>query len=209
MTKPLFSRPTLGLATVLAAFVALPVATALAATPSGSAGAGGMSSSSCPSTLLTQPFLSYHDRHWYTLAPGESSDSFDGDAWTLSGGATVVTETLADGQTGSVLDLPPGSSATSPMMCVRSGMPQARMITQTVGSHTSSTTTFQVWNTNGTQARPPKRILGKTSWDLSPPVIVAPGNFAGIKQVYFTFTSHAKTGDLQLYNFYVDPHMRG
>src|ERR1700748_2510925 len=67
----------------------------------------------CMSPLLTQPFSGAKDSNWYTLMPGESSGGFDGTGWTLSGGAKIVTTTEADGSTGTVLDLPSGSTAVS------------------------------------------------------------------------------------------------
>ena len=67
-----------------------------------------------------KPLLSFGDSNWYTLTPGESLDNFDGGGWTLTGGAQIQTTDLADGQTGSVLDLPSGSTAVSPTICVDS-----------------------------------------------------------------------------------------
>lgn len=196
MKKFLFSRRPLGLGVMVLALVALPVQAASADT------------SSCQTPSVSQPFLSYGDSNWYTLVPGEVDDSFVGDGWGLTGGASVVSTTLADGTTGTVLDLPPGSSATSPVFCVESGMPIARMITQMVGGPKSNATAFQVWNANGTTLGGAMGVLGNTAWALSPPVNVAPGSFAGWKQVYVTFTAKAKSGDLQLYDFEVDPRMK-
>jgi len=115
---------------------------------------------------------------------------------------------VADRNVGSVVDLPPGSSARTPVMCVESGMPLARMITRMTGGASSNATAFQVWSANGTPLSGAMPVLGGTSWMLSPPVNVVPGSFLGWKQVYFTFTAKSKAGDLQLYNFYVDPRMR-
>src|SRR6266581_4574049 len=47
-------------------------------------------------------------------------------AWTLSGGAKVVTTTLADGATGTALDLPPSATAVSPAICLTNDYPSAR-----------------------------------------------------------------------------------
>jgi|SRR5579884_615024 len=198
MRQYLFSRRSLGLGVAIAAFVALPVQAASAAD----------ATTSCPDPLLSQPFQSWGDSNWYTLTPGEDVDNVDATGWVLSDGAKIVTTTLADGNTGSVLDLPPGSSATTPTMCVESGMPLARMITQMVGGPKSNATVFQVWNADGTTLGGAMGVLGSSSWALSPPVNVAPGSFSGSKQVYFTFTNKGKAGDLQLYDLYVDPRMR-
>lgn len=56
----------------------------------------------------------------------DSRRRVDGTGWTLSGGARVVHTELPDGTTESVLDLPAGSTAISPVMCVTSDYPEAR-----------------------------------------------------------------------------------
>src|SRR5579875_3275622 len=98
-----------------AAPAAAPTAAAPAAAPTAAAASAG---TGCPEPALTQPFAG--DSRWYALAPGESGDDFAGTGWALTGGAKIETETLADGRTGPVLDLPAGSTATSSPMCVDS-----------------------------------------------------------------------------------------
>jgi hypothetical protein len=93
-------------------------------------------------------------------------------------------------------------------MCVKSGMPLARMITMMVNGPASNATAFQVWTADGAPVGGAMPVLGNTSWALSPPVNIVPGNFLGWKQVYFTFTAKAKAGHLRLYNLYVDPRMK-
>ena len=199
MRKFLFSRLNLTVGAVVAAFVALPASAALA--DSGS--------SSCPSVLLTQPFLSFGDSNYYTLAPGQSPDSFDGTGWTLSGGANIVTTGLADGTQGSVLDLPYGASATSPVMCVDSGMPLASMLTQIVGGPKSNQTRFEVWDAaTGTKIGGGTDISGDTSWGEQEGKVIT-GNSSGPVLVYFKVISALKQGDLQLYDLYIDPRMWG
>src|SRR5690348_4681692 len=82
-----------GVTTVLSVGIAQPT-TATAAT----------ATTLCPPPILSQPFAG--DSRWYTLAPGETADNFSGTGWILTGGAKIVTTTLLDGRTGSVLDLP-------------------------------------------------------------------------------------------------------
>src|SRR5947209_3117450 len=108
---------------------ALGLAVALAAVGAGSAQAA-TTAGQCPPATLSHPFAG--DSRWYTLAPGETADNFAGTGWVLTGGAKIVTQTLADGSIGSVLDLPAGSTATSPGMCVDSSYPLARMQTRTL-----------------------------------------------------------------------------
>ena len=68
----------------------------------------------CPAPQLSQLLLPVGDPNWYTLAPGETTDNFTGAGWTLTGGARIVAVTLADGQTGSVLDLPSAQQSFHP-----------------------------------------------------------------------------------------------
>jgi hypothetical protein len=197
MMKDLFSRGVVLAVSAVVAVVAIPAQAIAAASPA---------TASCQSPTLSQPFLSWGDTNWYTPVPGEAVDSFTGAGWVLSGGAHVISTTLADGANGLVLDLPPGSSATSPTMCVESGEPFARMITRMTGTSASSNaTTFYVTAAGSTQLGSGMPVLGKTGWAESPPDNVFPGG--GAEDVYFTFRSNAKVGDLQVYDLFVDPRM--
>src|SRR5947209_15603384 len=103
-----------------AAGMAVGLAALLAGSAHAATTAPFVDTSACTDPMLSQPFASAHDNRLYTLVPGESSGSFDGTGWQLSGGAQIVTTTLADGLTGTVLDLPSGATAVSPTMCVPS-----------------------------------------------------------------------------------------
>jgi hypothetical protein len=166
--------------------------------------------SMCSDPLLTQPFLSAGDRNWYTLVPGQSPDNFDGGGWTLTGGAKTVTRTLGDGSTGSVLDLPSGSKAVSPTICVTSSYPTARMMVRDVAG--SEGVFFDV-SYEGTSTWYTPKNTGQvhgagTAWTLSGSVNLQPFNVAGWQPVRFTLVPGGKTSDFQVYNFYVDPRMR-
>jgi hypothetical protein len=166
--------------------------------------------SACTTPLLTQPFASANDNNWYTLAPGESSGSFDGTGWQLSAGARIITTTLADGTKSNVLDLPSGAQAVSPTMCVSSDYPTARtMVKDVVGSEGvffyvsyEGTNTWNVPKNTG-------QVHGtQTVWTLSNPVNVQPSNAPGWQPVRFTLVGGGKTSDFQVYNLYIDPSMR-
>lgn len=196
MKQYLFSRSTALAAIVAAAVVAVP-AQAMAATTA---------TVSCPAPVVSQFLRSWGDTNLYTPVPGETVDDFSGAGWVLSGGASLKSATLADGATGLVLMLPPGSSATSPTMCVQSGDPFARMVTRMVGTSASSNaTTLYVTAAGSTKLGSGMPVLGGTQWAESPPDNVFPGN--GVEDVYFTFQSNAKVGDLEVYDLFVDPRM--
>jgi hypothetical protein len=168
-----------------------------------------VNTSSCPAPTLSQPFLSVGDSNWYTLTPGQSADNFGGDGWTLSGGAQIETTQLADGTTGQVLDLPSGSEAVSPVMCVDDGYQTARTeVRDVVGSEG----VFFYVSYEGTETWTKPKNTGQvhgqqTSWTLSDPVNVQPSNTSGWQLVRFTFVAGGKTSDFQIYNFWVDPRM--
>ena len=175
------------------------IASAATALPAASGG--------CAAPPFSQPFLSLNDANFYTLAPGETPDSFNGAGWTLSGGARIATTKLADGTTGTVLDLPSGSKAVSPVMCVTSQFPVARAVIRDVVG--SEGVFFNVSYLGTNTANTPKntgQVHGQqTSWTLSDPVNLQPNNTPGWQQVRFTLVPGGKTSDFQLYNFYVDP----
>jgi hypothetical protein len=205
MTKDLFSRRSLTLSGTLAVLlVGLAASPALANTSS-------VDTSACAAPQLSQPFLSVKDTNWYTLTPGESVDSFDGSGWTLTGGANIKTVRLANGQTTSVLDLPSGSKAVSPTICVDSGFQTARtMVRNVVGAEGVffyvSYAGTNTWN----NPKNTGQVHGQhTDWTLSDPVTVQPSGIAGWQLVRFTFVPGGNSSDFQVYDFYVDPRMRG
>jgi hypothetical protein len=164
--------------------------------------------SACVDHQLSQPFLSASDSHWYALAPGQTRANFNGNGWTLSRGAQIATARLADGHYGKVLHLPGGSRAVSPVMCVTADYPTARAI---VEGADKSGVRFSV-SYAGTKTADKAKKTGKiqthgTGWTLSHPFSTKPGTLDGWQLVRFTFSS--KHSDAQLYDFYVDPRMRG
>ena len=126
MKQRMFTRLSLGLAaTLIAAVTVLTATPAMAAeTQSGQ--------TPCSPPQLSQLFLSYNDTSWYTLLAGETTNGFDGDGWQLGGGAQIITTQLSDGQVGPVLDLPSGSVAASPPVCVSSSFTTARTMMRTL-----------------------------------------------------------------------------
>jgi hypothetical protein len=118
---------------------------------------------------------------------------------------------LQHGQIGRVLDLPSGSTAVSPPMCVASDYPTARtMVRDVVGSEGVHTFVSYAGTKTAINPQNTGQVHGNgTAWTLSNPFRVHPGNLPGWQMVQFTFVPGGKTSDFQVYNFYVDPRMRG
>ena len=164
----------------------------------------------CSNPMLSQPFLAYKDSNYYMLVPGQSPGNFDGTGWQLSGGAKPVTTTLADGTTGSVLDLPSGSKAVSPVICVTSAYPVARaMVRNVIGAEG----VFFYVSYEGTSTWNSPKNTGQihgdhNAWTAVTPVNLQPYNVSGWQPMRITLIPGGKTSDFQVYNLYVDPHMR-
>ena len=196
----------LGLGVVVAALGAAPAHAAT--TP--------VDTSMCNTTpVFSQPFLSWQDTNSYTLVPGQTADSFNGAGWVLSGGAKLVSATLADGTTGSVLDLPAGSQAVSPTICVESDYPDARMMVSNLSGSNGGKMDFAVSYAGTSTATTPQQTgTFKTTgnqgvsggWLLSAPADMQPGSAPGWQPMQITLTpSGPKKSEFQIYSLYVDP----
>jgi len=167
-----------------------------------------MAAASCTAPPLEQAFLDWGDDRWYVLAPGQEPDNFSGAGWALNGGASIVTTQIADGRTRQVLDMPSGSTAVSPEMCVDATYPFARtMVRNVVGG--DGVTFFVSYANTKSWDKPKKtnKVHGrKDAWTLSDKVDTHPAKDAGWQVVRFTLVAGGKKSDFQLYNFYVDPY---
>ena len=182
------------------------------ATGAGSAGAtsaANAATATCAAPALAQPFTWASDTNWYAPLPGESWDSIPATGWTLSGGAKVVTVTLADGARGTVLDLPAGAKAVSPGVCVTNNYPSARgEIRMTSGSTSVAVSVAYMGSKTWGSARASGTVAGvSTGWTLPAAVSINPGSASGWQSAQFTFVAASK-GEYQISNFYVDPKMR-
>lgn len=202
---PLVIHPRLGRRLSEAAALA---AGLLALTSSSAGAATALDTSTCAPPPLTQPFLAWKDKLWYALAPGQQHDDFTAAGWTLSGGASVMSQQLADGTSHQVLDLPSGSKAVSPTMCVTSDYPTARtMVRNVVGGEGVFFYVSYMGTKTWDAPKNTGQVHGKDkSWTLSDPVKVQPGKVAGWQIVRFTFVPGGTTSRFQVYNFYVDPY---
>ncbi len=167
--------------------------------------------SACTQPVFTQPFIAAKDRHWYTLAPGQTAAGFDGTGWTLSNGAQVQIADLASGQTGSVLDMPGGSRAVSPPMCVDSSFKAARTMVRNVTGKAGIRVAVSYDGARSARPKNSGRFHGhKHNWTISRRVNVKPSHVDGWQITRFTLTSEGgSNSDSEVYDFYVDPRMKG
>jgi hypothetical protein len=86
----------------------------------------------CDGPELEQPFLDWNDKALYGLAPGGDFES-GLDGWQLNGNAATVLGGNPFRLTSAItaLELPAGSSATTPPVCVTKHSPGARVFAQT------------------------------------------------------------------------------
>jgi hypothetical protein len=189
-------RTLLGAVLAAAAIAAVPVAPAAAAT--------------CSAPVLSQPFLAFGDRNFYALAPGGTFDDPSGAGWTLSAGAGIVSTTQADGTVGGVLDLPSRASAVSPVMCITSDFPKARMWVRNVNG-SEGVFFFVSYLVKGTWTTPKNtgQFHGDHSaWTLTGGMNVQPSSAPGWQQVRFTFVGGGSSSRFQVNDFWVDPRLR-
>ncbi len=157
----------------------------------------------CSAPQFSQSFLSAGDANWYTL-PGETLNS-----WNLSGGAQVVTTQLADGQTGSVLDLPSGSVAVSPVVCVSASFQTARTMVRSLGGNDSLSVYVSYVGTDSWDTPQNIGLVGGSGADWTPSGVLDtnPASRDGWQRVRFTLIPGGSSSDFQVYNFSIDPRM--
>ena len=180
------------------------LAAALAGGPARAAAPAQAAACSQPSYSVSQPYIGLGDTNWYTLAPGQAAGGFDGIGWTLTGGARVLTTTLADGSTGTVLDLPAGSTAVSPQMCVNSTFPTGRL-TMRQAANGPGLKVYVAYMGAGGKAQSSGALVGGSTWGVSRAFQLHASNLVSWTEAQYTFAG--QKGGAQLYAFYVDPHV--
>jgi len=191
---------------------------ALLATTASRADAGDGSLLGC-GYAASNPFLRFLDPLPYTLAPDGGFES-GAAGWKLSGGAKVVSgnEPFAlSGPGTKSLQLPAGSSATSPPMCVGLLLPIVRFVYQG-GSLLSSLKVEAVWtNTSGSQSSIvllPGVLAAGSSWSPTLPLLQLGGALNALTlnglttEMSFRFTPKGGlfgSGTWRIDDIYVDP----
>jgi hypothetical protein len=164
----------------------------------------------CTDPVVSQPFLAFDDRDWYTLAPNGDFSDPTGGGWVLSGGASIVQAARHDGTTGGVLDLPGGSRAVSPVMCVTKDFPNARAWVRNVAG--TQGVIFSVAYA-GARTWTSPQVTGLmradgTAWTPSDKIYLHPDAAAGWQQVRFTLVAQGKRSRVQVQDLWIDPKMR-
>jgi hypothetical protein len=167
------------------------------------------STSQCADEALSKHFLSYGDDKWYSQVPGQGPNGFDGAGWTLSGGAGIASSSV-NGQTVQVLDLPSGSKAISPTVCVTKDFPTARMMVRNVvGAEGVFFYVSYAGTDTWTKPKNTGQVHGKsTAWTLSDPVNLQPNGVKGWALVRFTLIPGGTKSRFQIYDFWTDPFSR-
>jgi hypothetical protein len=170
-----------------------------------SAQADVVSLSTCNSNTLSQAFAPWQDPSNYEVAPG---GQFNDSSWTLAGGARLVPGAEPYAAAGSLssnsLDLPTGSTATSPSTCVTAAYPTIRFFVSGSGA-------VQVNVIYGGQVIQSGVVPANGSWAPSP--VLATGSAVvgaangGTAQVQLQLT--AVQGEPQVSDVFIDPWGRG
>jgi hypothetical protein len=199
---------------VIAASVA--VVSLAAAAPSASAGLLVASAPDCTAKPTTQPFKPWGDTTGYNLSPG---GSFEGGAgsWSLAGGAKLVSGNepwkVAGAAHSRSLQLPPGATATSPVICVGLEHPTLRFFAKNNRALLSTMTVEVIVETSlGLKAAVPiGLLLPNGQWKPSPKIWVIanllpllPGQHTPVQ---FRVRS-VGLGTWSVDDFYVDPRFR-
>lgn len=174
------------------------------------AATGPIDTTECEEGTFTQPFASFGDNNVYTLLAGQSDEGFDGTGWELSGGAAIVTTTLPDGTTGSVLDMPSGAKAVSPRACVMSNYPTARAYVLDLKGQEG--VAFQV-SYEGRKTWEKPRTTGQLegwpgNWTAAPVVrLTPPKSVEGWQPMRITLVGNGTKSEYQIYDLYLDPRL--
>jgi hypothetical protein len=167
----------------------------------------------CTVGAVSQPFLSWGDGATYVPVPG---GDFEGSltGWTLTGGATVVSDSEPFGVAGSVgsysLLLPPGAVAVAPPTCVNIPHPTARMFVRTdaPGARLKVQTLYDDGTDNTIAIRATGPRHASADWQPTSalkihPVVAPALNDQGT--AYLTLQFSAKYGAMQIDDVYIDP----
>lgn len=186
---------------------AVTLATALSG--AGAARAASLNTSMCTNPTVSQEFLPWGDTNYYAPIAGMNATSFTASGWTLSGGASIVTTQLPNGTTGTVLDLPSGAKAQSPVACVQNNYPTGRGWVRNVKGSGGVGFYVSYELTKGWQAPKQQGTLNAsgTPWALPGALSIQPTGASGWQPVIITLTGNGTASEFQVSDFQLDPRM--
>lgn len=166
----------------------------------------------CPGQTFSQPFEALKDSNYYTLVEGSQFDGPE-EGWELKNGAEIVEGSRPDGSSGGVLDMPAGSYAISPPVCVTLQYPTARAYVEDVqGGGGVTVGVYYPGVKSGATGQPVGQLSAKlgNGWTLSSPFNVKPqlaGKEESVREVRFIYANITKNSEFHLSGLYVDPRM--
>jgi hypothetical protein len=166
----------------------------------------------CPATsALSTPFTWWGDPSWYVLAPDGGLEG-GGLGWTRAGGAAVRygNEPFRVGGffDNKMLDLPAGSSATTPPLCIDASYPTMRFFLSGVSSG-GSKLTIEAYYVDAYGVGGWRKITTMTTaggWQVGK-IVKLPEKIQS-PSVQFRFSVSGGFGGYQLDDVYVDPYIR-
>jgi hypothetical protein len=167
-----------------------------------------LAASSCEGQTFSRPFESLGDNNSYALVPGSQFDSVS-EGWQLSGGAHIAEATRPDGSSGGVLEMPAGSRAVSPPVCVTLQYPSARVSIRSNGAGPAVVLAGVAYASTGNAAMVAGIHAQSEAWTVSNTFNVLAllgGRGEETREVRFVFAAVGGSGtSSQLYGLYVDP----
>ena len=187
--------------------IAVPTAGA-ASTPVLQAPVGALTgtAAACQGRVLSQPFSAFGDGSTYFPVTNGSFETGSG-GWTMTGGAAVQPggDPFTPGSAGFSLDLPAGSTATTPATCVDLGSPTLRFFTHGTGSSITVSAVI------GPLAVPVGIIRPTGEWAPSPTFLFltnALGVLSPTGTVQTAFRFGSSGGDARIDDVLIDPYRR-
>ena len=176
------------------------------------------STETCTAPELSNPLAGFKDHRDYFVAPGGDFEA-GAEGWQLEGGARVVAGNepffvMGAGHARS-LALPPGSSATSPEMCVDLNYPTFRFLLAQVQADDDHELAVDVIYPalEKNNVREAKHMKAKHAWKLTKDIKLEPqrlGKQSGWRKVALRFRAEDgdSSGEIVVDNILIDPRAR-
>ena len=152
----------------------------------------------CAAPSLFNPLVAFKDQRDYFVAPAGDFEDPSLPGWQLTGGASITSGSSPHAVTGeaqaSSLSLPPGSSATTPEMCVDLNYPTFRFFLSQLEADTDSDLAVDViypaLAKNNVREAKKLRLKAKDGWRLSDDIKLEPqrlGKRSGWRRIAIRF----------------------